>query len=381
MPAPLRRLSIGATALVTTEAALVAAGICGSRSVKERPVSLGEQERTFALGVGLTNACNLACAHCYRATGGDALDVDAVLAAADALPTRAVNFGTGENGLHPALPRAIRELVKRGIAVTMTTNGYSARVLSDEVLASMRDVEFSIDYPYRDTHDAARGAGNWNLVEEQMARCRRLGVSTTIISVLMADNACALPALARLAGERGALLRVNVYQPVRDPLRAVGYAEFWDAWRALFAMADLVSCGEPVLRAVLGMPPSAGAGCGVQTVRITPRGAVVPCVYGGDAELRIAELCRIGESVVEHDSFKRLRVIPERCRTCAQVDTCRGGCASRRTLRGSLDLADEYCPILRGDDVRLEVHHADLGRAVPKAASACTVVVRPRNQR
>jgi MoaA/NifB/PqqE/SkfB family radical SAM enzyme len=34
-----------------------------------------------ALGVGLTNACNLSCAHCYRATGEDALDVDAMLAA------------------------------------------------------------------------------------------------------------------------------------------------------------------------------------------------------------------------------------------------------------------------------------------------------------
>jgi MoaA/NifB/PqqE/SkfB family radical SAM enzyme len=57
--------------------------------------------RTFALGVGLTNACNLKCAHCYRADGVDELSLDQVLAAVEALPTRAVNFGTGENGLHP----------------------------------------------------------------------------------------------------------------------------------------------------------------------------------------------------------------------------------------------------------------------------------------
>ena len=27
---------------------------------------------TFSLGVGLTNACNLACEHCYRALGTEA---------------------------------------------------------------------------------------------------------------------------------------------------------------------------------------------------------------------------------------------------------------------------------------------------------------------
>jgi radical SAM protein with 4Fe4S-binding SPASM domain len=336
-------------------------------------------EKRFALGVGLTNACNLRCAHCYRSTGEDELGVDEVLDAALAIPTRAVNFGTGENGLHADFPRAVEELVKRGISVTMTTNGYSAEALPDRLLATMSDVEFSIDYPDRIAHDAARGAGNWDLIEAQMDRCRRLGVSTTIVSVLMSENANALPSLARLAGERAALLRVNVYQAVHNAVLALGFVQFWEAWRALFAVADLVTCGEPILRAVLGLPAQAGAGCGVQTVRITPRGAVVPCVYGGDAELGIADLHRLGEAIVEHPAFTRLRVIPEPCTRCPHVEACRGGCASRRLLRGGLDRADEYCPILRGEDMRLDVRLADLGRIPPKAASACTVIVKPRS--
>jgi radical SAM protein with 4Fe4S-binding SPASM domain len=332
----------------------------------------------FALGVGLTNACNLRCTHCYRSLGEDALDVDEVVGVAEALGAHAVNFGTGENGLHPGFARAIEELAKRGIAIAMTTNGYSAKVLSDEVLASMCEVEFSIDYPDRATHDAARGAGNWDLIEEQMTRCARLGVNTTIISVLMSKNAKALPALARLAASRGALLRVNVYQAVNDRMLAPSYSQFWGAWRDLFATADLVTCGEPILRAVLGLPAAPGSGCGARTVRITPRGAVVPCVYGADEELRIADLRRIGERILDHETFKRLRVVPEPCTKCPHLETCRGGCASRRVLRGSLDRADEYCPIVRGDRTPLEVQFADVTRATPKAASACTTIVKPR---
>lgn len=337
-----------------------------------------EEPRRLSLGIGLTNACDLRCAHCYRATGEDALDVDEVLAAVDALPTRAVNFGTGENGLHPGFPRAIEELARRGVTVTMTTNGYSAKALPDAVLGLLRDVEFSIDFPERAAHDAARGAGNWDLVEAQMERCQRLGVTTTIIAVLMAENRRALADLARLAGDRGSLLRVNVYQAVRGGTRSLGHAEFWEAWRSLFAVADLLACGEPILRAVLGLPASPGAGCGVQTVRITPRGAVVPCVYGADSALGLAELHALRSGVVEHETFTRLRAIPEACTRCPQVETCRGGCASRRALRGGLDAADEYCPFLRGEEIALDVRMADFGRAIPKAASACTVVVKPR---
>jgi radical SAM protein with 4Fe4S-binding SPASM domain len=335
----------------------------------------------FALGVGLTNACNLDCKHCYRATGTDSLSVDAVLAAVDAVPTRAVNLGTGENGLHPGLPELVRELARRGIAVTMTTNGYSSEVLADDVLALFRDVEFSIDFPTQAEHDEARGEGNWALIEREMARCRALGVSATIISVLMSSNHRALPALARLAASRGALLRVNVYQAVRGNALSLSYDQFWEAFGTLLGAGELLACGEPIVRAVLGIPRAEGAGCGVETVRITPRGAVVPCVYGADAELGLADLERLGPKVVEHSSFRALAVVPDACNGCAFVATCGGGCPSRRVLRGGLDRPDEYCPFVRGlaPPALRPVFSAATGELAPKASSACTTIVRPRD--
>ncbi len=53
----------------------------------------------IALGLGLTNECNLACAFCYRdPTRADRLSLDQVKAVMERLPARSVNLGTGENG-------------------------------------------------------------------------------------------------------------------------------------------------------------------------------------------------------------------------------------------------------------------------------------------
>lgn len=333
----------------------------------------------FALGVGLTNACDLACTHCYRAPGTDALAIDHVLAAVDALPTRAVNFGTGENGLHPQFATLVEILHARGIAVTMTTNGRSAAVLSDDVLRKMRDVEFSIDYPTPEAHDEARARGNWDLIESQMARCRRLGVSTAIVTVLMSHNHRAMRDLVALARARGSLLRVNVYQPARHDLASPSFDEFWRAWSDLLDVADIVACGEPVVRAVLGLPAMEGEGCGKGTVRLTPRREVVGCVYEKETPISLADLVRIGPRIVDTDEFQRRVPTPTICEPCAQKESCRGGCASRRRLAGSVGSPDTYCPIVRGIDVALRRPLAAAeGPIPPKAASACTTILRPR---
>ena len=59
-------------------------------------------DATIALGLGLTNECNLSCAFCYRdPTRTDRLSLDQVKSVMERLPIRSVNLGTGENGMHP----------------------------------------------------------------------------------------------------------------------------------------------------------------------------------------------------------------------------------------------------------------------------------------
>src|SRR5712692_422144 len=56
----------------------------------------------FSIGLGLTNDCNLACAHCYRDTGRiDRLSLAQVRTICECLPIGSMGFGTGENALHP----------------------------------------------------------------------------------------------------------------------------------------------------------------------------------------------------------------------------------------------------------------------------------------
>ena len=56
----------------------------------------------FALGLGLTNECNLACSFCYRDPARvDRLSLEQVRSVMESLPVRSVNLGTGENGMHP----------------------------------------------------------------------------------------------------------------------------------------------------------------------------------------------------------------------------------------------------------------------------------------
>src|SRR5579884_2219245 len=260
-----------------------------------------------ALGLGLTNECNLACAFCYRDPARvDRLTLDQVRAVMARLPVQPVNL-------------------------TITSNGYSVAVLSDAELRAFHDVEFSLDYPTADEQDAQRGAGNWALIHEQAARCVRAGVPVTIVAVMMKSNYRRLAEVARVAARFRAPLRVNVYQAVRSDAYALTYEEYWDGFRALFAETDVIAIGEPLVRAMAGLPAPAG-GCGVSTVRVTPRGTTQPCVYWPGPGEPLREGLRLGRDIVDSVPFSQARTIPDACRPCEFRDSCHGGCAGRRQL-------------------------------------------------
>ena len=329
---------------------------------------------SFALGLGLTNECNLACAFCYRdAARIDRLTLEQVRAVMERIPVRSVNLGTGENGLHPDFLPIITYLRGQPIKLTMTTNGYSAASIADTDLVAFKDIEFSLDYPTEAEQDDQRGPGNWQLLHEQASRCRRLGVPVTFIAVMMRSNFDRLADVAAIAKAYDAPLRVNVYQSVRTDKFALSYEQYWSGFERLFGHTDVIAIGEPLVRAMAGLPPRRG-GCGVATVRVTPRATVQPCVYwpGGGAPLDI--LLDAGPDVVTTKSFVDARSVPEACGACAHVAACGGGCAGRRRLMGALGEPDPYCPITRGEQRRLTIRQA-VAREMPKLESACTTIV------
>src|SRR3954470_12495247 len=102
----------------------------------------------FSVGLGLTNACNLSCAHCYRDTGpAQYLTLADVRRVCENLPVRTANLGTGENGLHPELRQIVAYLREQDVATSITSNGYTLSILADDELRAFHDVEVSIDFP------------------------------------------------------------------------------------------------------------------------------------------------------------------------------------------------------------------------------------------
>jgi len=348
----------------------------GSNSVvvTARPVAPG----AFSLGLGLTNECNLACAFCYRdPTRVDRLSLEQVRSVLESLPVRSVNLGTGENGMHPQFREILAYLRTLPLKLTITSNGHSTFVLTDDELRAFHDIEFSLDYPTEEEQDAQRGPGNWALVHAQAQRCIRLGIPVTFIAVMMKPNYLRLAQVARLVKTYRAPLRVNVYQAVRSDVYALSYEEYWQGFRALFSQTDVISIGEPLVRAMTGLPPQSG-GCGVSTVRVTPRATVQPCVYWPGAGEPLSLLLSRNSGVVETVPFVEARAIPQACGSCVYLESCRGGCAGRRRIQNALHQPDFYCPVIRGEEQKLEIRMASV-RDLPKGESSCTTIVIARD--
>src|SRR6202007_2149503 len=328
----------------------------------------------IALGLGLTNECNLSCAFCYRdPTRRDRLSLEQVKSVMECLPVRSVNLGTGENGMHPDFKAILAFLRTQPVKLTITSNGPSVAVLEDDEFRCFHDIEFSLDYPTQAEQDAQRGGGNWELIHRQAERCVRLGVPITVVAVMMKSNYLRLAEVARVAKRFGAPLRVNVYQAVRSDLYQLTYEEYWQGFRKLFESTDVIAIGEPLVRAMAGLPPL-GGGCGISTVRVTPRATTQPCVYWPGSGEPLSELILSGTEILNSAPFEQARALPEACRSCEFRDTCHGGCAGRRRLQGALQQPDFYCPVIRGERPRLDIRMA-ANRDLPKVVSSCTTVV------
>ena len=327
----------------------------------------------FSVGIGLTNDCNLACAHCYRDTQNiNHLSLVQVKEICDAIPVDAMGMGTGENILNPEFVEIVSFLNERGVKLSIASNGHSLTTVSEHILKMFGDVELSIDFPTEPEQDAFRGSGNWSLVHQAIERCHELGIEVSILSTLMTTNFDKMDQMVSLARSDGCNLRVNAYQPVKTDAYRLSFAQFWEGYQRLFSAGLVVSCSEPVVRAVMGLA-DVQSPCGRRSIRINPRGQIIPCVYWpvvGTEGLFIKDLAKLGGQVLEESAFQKARTDPPVASSCA----CQGGCASRRALNNEMDAHDEYCPWVRGETINLEWKAAP-AKDLMRTGNVCTTVV------
>jgi radical SAM protein with 4Fe4S-binding SPASM domain len=195
----------------------------------------------------------------------------------------------------------------------------------------------------------------------------------TFIAVMMRSNFDRLAEIAAIAKAYDAPLRLNVYQAVRSDTFALTYDEYWTGFQLLFDKTDVLAIGEPLVRAMAGLPARQG-GCGVATIRVTPRATVQPCVYWPGHGAPLDLLLSVKDEILQTESFESARSLPAACQSCDFLASCRGGCAGRRRLLGQISEPDPYCPVVRGDKRTLRIQFAK-GRALAKSDSACTTVV------
>jgi MoaA/NifB/PqqE/SkfB family radical SAM enzyme len=327
----------------------------------------------FSVGIGLTNDCNLSCAHCYRDTKIiNYLSLKQVREICEAIPVDAMGMGTGENILNPEFIEIANYLNDKGVKLSIASNGHSLTTAPEHILKMFSDVELSIDYPTELEQDNLRGPGNWALVHEAIERCQNLGIEVSVLATLMCTNFDKMDQMVTLARSNGCNLRVNAYQAVKTDAFRLSYDQFWEGYQRLFSAGLVVACSEPVVRAVMGVS-DVQSPCGRRSIRVNPRGQIIPCVYwpvNGTDSLTIKDLSRLQSQVLEEYTFLEAQFNPPVASHCA----CQGGCASRRALNHDLDAHDEYCPWEKGDSINLEWKPAP-AKDLMRTGNVCTTVV------
>lgn len=331
-----------------------------------------------SLGIGLTNSCNLSCAHCYRDQRQiENLTLNDVQKVCDSIPIDAIGFGTGENGLNPQYFEIIEYLHTRKIRLSLASNGYTLSIMPDEKLTYFDDVEFSLDFPDENGQDRFRGRGNWQTIMDGIERCSRLGIRISILAVLMNANYNDLIKIAALASSFGADFRVNVYQPMYTAKFMPNFDQYWLAFKILFEECEIISVTEPLVNTFLGFHGLKGTPCGGRSIRVTPDRHIKACVYWPDSDLTIEDLTRLRQTVFDSPYFRQAHQIPHFCLNCEYVQNCGGGCAARRRLRNRFDEPDEFCPIFSGKHIWLD-GQPSLAAKPTRTGSICTTIVRFR---
>lgn len=333
------------------------------REVRLAPVP-GARGAPLVVHLGLTAACNFACAHCYSSSGRrarDELSTREVLALVDALAAMGcckLVLGGGEPFLRKDLAQVVAHADDRGVDCFVHTNG---ALLTPQTLSALArrppaGLAVSLDGADARSNDAVRGPGAFARAARGLRALRDHYPPGFNVSVAVGPrNASQAPRLVELARRIGAgVLLLRPTYPAGEALGAEDLAcdrpTFARARRAALARGRKLGVAVDAPAPVRPVPPDfEGFGCvaGRLVLGIDPSGNVTPCLNlparfsAGNVRGRpLLEIWRNG------GSFRALR--RQRpgasCASCPDYGTCRGGCRVRALASGAgLAGPDSWC--------------------------------------
>lgn len=315
--------------------------------------------KKWNVGWGFTKLCNFTCAHCYNSSGvrsPEELNLEQAKAVVDKLAennVETINYGTGECGLAAEFWELIQYVHSKGIIQGLTTNGSSVNPHTIQwIKERMNDVDVSIDYPNFEEHNKFRKHPNaWKWAVNALDLLKASDVPFSIVTCLHAKNTDkdTIADFLTLSKKYGCEWRINWFRPTgrgkdNEELK-LDPKDVFKVFSFIVQNADIKALPDPYFAALLGLNQQKGCPCGKRSFRITPNGAVVPCVYFTGEIKNCTIQDNSFQTVVRSAPFEDInnRKIPF-CASCEYRKTCGGGCASRAYLEnGSLDAPDAFC--------------------------------------
>jgi len=300
-----------------------------------------------------TNACNLACRHCYRDAGvkaGQELSTEEGKNLIDEIAKagfKIMIFSGGEPLMREDIHTLVRHAVQRGLRPVFGTNGTlinpkeAARLKQSGAMA----MGISLDSVDPDSHDRFRGAaGAWQKAVEGMAACREAGLPFQVHTTVVDWNYDEIEKITDFAVQSGAVAHhVFFLVPAgrgadieAESLRAERYEKLLQRImekQKQVAIELKPTCAPQFMRIArqLGVDTRFSKGClaGTAYCIISPVGNVQPCAYlevsaGNVRETPFSEIWR------DNPVFNRLRTLEYGggCGVCHYRKIC-GGCRAR----------------------------------------------------
>ena len=313
----------------------------------------------------LTYACNLACIHCLSSSGrrdpGELSTAEAKVVVDELAKLQVfyVNIGGGEPTIRPDFFEIIDYCVASGVGVKFSTNGSRIDQAAAQRLAgsSYVDIQISLDGANRETNDAVRGDGSWDMAIRAMDNLKAANFGQFKISVVITrHNVSQLDDFEALAATYGAELRLTRLRPAGrgadtwDQLHPTN-AQQRELYNWIITRPNVLTGDSFFHLSALGesLPGLNLCGAGRIVCLIDPVGEVYACPFVIHDEFRAGSVRDDGGFAKvwkQSDLFLSLREpsSPGACGSCGSYDACQGGCMAAKFFTGlPLDGPDPEC--------------------------------------
>ncbi|HIH12806.1 TPA: radical SAM protein [Candidatus Woesearchaeota archaeon] len=333
--------------------------------------------KEYTAGISLTEACNMACQHCYIGRKSfwkknnyqiKSISLDKfkqlLPQLVEANVTR-VNFGGGESPLHPNFIEIAKKLYDAGIKTSLVTNGSTIKIIKP-FLHLFNDIGVSIDFPDERHSDNRRQSKAFFWATTALNEIVDSGkTKTEMVTCIMNTNYNILPELYTLAQSLGVdMWRLNRFHPTKNDIsrfsvNITGLDEVIDIsylacsreqMREAFEFLASVSpppnsqnytIPDPVFRILVGgKRVISGVPYGQISFKIKSDGGVVQNLFTDNAAGNVFD--RPLREILESNEYnKSPSDLSGKCITCTNAEHCKGGDITDTILWNELN--DPYC--------------------------------------